>query len=410
MNEPRLHWLEREAPTWSPRRRTVSATRGAGTALLAFVAMWVTAHSQSQAVDGLTGAPALAHVYDAIFDARFDEVPASLAAACPPAPAEACLVLEAVSVWWEIQLDPFSTAHDTRFQSRVETAITATTAWTQREPERAEAWFFLGGAYSARARWRVLRGARLAAARDGKQIKHALERALDLDPGLADARFGIGLYTYYADVAPKALRMFRWLLLLPGGDREKGLAEMLRARATSRLLGDEADYQLHRIYLWYEKTPALALDLIEGLRARHPRNPHFWQAAAEIEDVYLHDITASLQTWEALLEAAQMGRVAAASMAEAAARLGMALQLDRLARRDAALEQLRAVIAAHPSAPFGASARAHYQLGQVLEHTGRNAEAAAAYRTAIAQAGRDDPLGIADGARRSLRMLGRKGE
>ena len=46
----------------------------------------------------------------------------------------------------------------------------------------AEAWFYLGAAYGARVQWRVLRQEHLAAARDGKRIKEALEQALALDP------------------------------------------------------------------------------------------------------------------------------------------------------------------------------------------------------------------------------------
>ena len=367
----------------------------------------LTLSAQGQPVRGLTAAPALARVYDAIFDARFDEVPALVATACPPAPAEACRVLEAVAVWWRIQLDPFNTTRDALFQSRVDAAITAATAWTLRKPERAEAWLYLGGAYGARAQWRVLRGARLAAARDGKRIKNALERALALDPDLADAYFGLGLYHYYADVAPTALKMLRWLLLLPGGDRVEGLAEMLRARGAGQLVSSEADYQLHLIYLWYEKQPERALELLRELQARHPRIPLFWQAAAEIEDVYLHDVRASLRTWEALFEAAQQGRAAEATMAEVAARLGIALQLDRLSQSEAAGEQLHAVLPAQPAAPLGASARAHLQLGRALEHLGRRTEAEASYRTAIAETGRHDPLRIAAEARRSLRALSR---
>ena len=77
----------------------------------------------------------------------------------------------------------------------------------------------------------MLRGEQLAAARDGKRIKDALERALALDPALQDAYFGIGLYHYYADVAPAAFKMLRWLLLLPGGDRARGAARRCCARA-----------------------------------------------------------------------------------------------------------------------------------------------------------------------------------
>src|SRR5439155_25963346 len=154
---------------------------------------------------------------------------------------------------------------DRRFGELSASTIAANEAWTRREPQRAEAWFYLAGAYAPRAQWRVLRGERIAAALDGKKIKDALERALQLDPTLNDAYFGIGLYHYYADVAPAAAKILRWLLLLPGGDRAKGLQEMLQAHERGELLRGEADYQLHLVYLWYEHKPGQALDLLETL-------------------------------------------------------------------------------------------------------------------------------------------------
>src|SRR6476659_2607179 len=282
------------------------------------------------AAQELTGTAQLRRAYDAIFDARFEDVPQLLARTCPPAPAEACQLLDAVSVWWQIQLDPASVAHDSQFQSRVDAAIDSAEAWTRREPQRAEAWFYLGGAYGARAQWRVLRRERLGAARDGKRIKEALERALALDPRLQEAYFGIGLYHYYADVAPAAAKMLRWLLLLPGGDKTEGMQEMMRARQHAELFGDEADYQLHVIYLWYEKQPQRALALLTDLRDRHPRNPLFPQLIAQVQDVYLHDLQASLRTWRSLLDAARAHRVAYSELAEMRARLGIASVLERL--------------------------------------------------------------------------------
>jgi len=224
-----------------------------------------------------------------------------------------------------------------------------------------------------------------------------------LDPAMTDAYVGIGLYHYYAAVAPAAVRMLRWLLLLPAGDRVKGLEQMRRARGGGLLVSSEADYQLHVLYLWYEQQPERALELLAGLVERHPRNPHFRQAAAGIHDVYLHDLTASLRSWEGRLDAARTGRVAEPEMAETAWRLGIASQLDRLSQSEAAIEHLRAVIAARPAAPFGAVARAQFQLGEALDHLGRRAEAATAYRAAIAGAGASDPLGIASRARAGLR-------
>jgi tetratricopeptide (TPR) repeat protein len=352
---------------------------------------------------GLTGAAELARVYDAVFDARFDDVPALAAGACPPAPAEACQLLDALVTWWRIQLDPDDTNRDDDFRVRAEAAVSGAAAWTTREGERAEAWFYLASAIGARAQWRALRGQRLAAAGDGARIKDALERALALDPGLAEAQFGRGLYRYYADVVPTAFKILRWILFLPGGDRKGGLQEMLRARRAGLLASGEADYQLHLVYLWYEKDPDRALSLVSDLGARYPHNLRFRQLVAEIQDFYVDDTQASLRTWEDLLETAQRRRVAEPEMAEASARLGIASQLDQLSRGDAALDHLHTVIAARPSAPYAVVARAHLQLGATLDRLGRRSEAAAAYRAAIAEAPSDDRLRIAARARAALR-------
>lgn len=314
----------------------------------------------------LTAERQLTDVYDAIFDARFTEVPTLLARTCPPAPAEACQLLDAVNVWWQIQLDPANLAHDPQFQSKVDATIASTQAWATREPQRAEAWFYVGGAYGARAQWKVLRTERLSAARDGKQIKEALEKSLALEPRLQEAYFGIGLYHYYAGVAPLAAKMLRWLLMLPGGDKAQGMAEMMRARENGELLRDEADYQLHIIDLWYENKPQQALDLLTGLRDRHPRNPLFLQLIAQVQDIYLHDHIASLRTWRSLFDEARSQRVAMTDLAEIRARLGIAQELEHLDDVDGALEQLRAVIAAKPLAPFGSYAEAQRRASRLV--------------------------------------------
>jgi hypothetical protein len=114
--------------------------------------------------------------------------------------------------------------------------------------------------------------------------------------------------------------MVRWIMLLPGGDRAAGMEQMFRARDTGRLVRSEVDYQLHIIDVWYEKQPARALELLGRLRSRHPHNPHFSQAMADIQDFYLDDTAASLRTWTTLLEAAERGQVAESPLAQANAR------------------------------------------------------------------------------------------
>jgi tetratricopeptide (TPR) repeat protein len=334
----------------------------------------------------LRGVDGLVRAYDSILEARFDQVDAELQRACGPAPREACDVLEATALWWRIQLDPDSLALDPAFVRSVDAAIAANEAWAEREPESAEAWFYLGGAYAARVQWRVLRGEKLSAARDGKRILQALERAIELDPGLDDAYFGMGMYKYYADVAPTAAKMLRFLLLLPGGDREEGLEEMRRARTRGKLLQGEADYQLSIVYLWYEKETGRAIELLDRLHEQYPGNPLFRSQVAQIQDRYLHDITASLSTWRAVLGSAREQRSNAPVLAEAQARLEIARQLDRLYQTDHAIEQLEAVIELEPVTPFGALPLAWLRLGEARDRLGARDAALAAYREAHALA------------------------
>jgi tetratricopeptide (TPR) repeat protein len=355
----------------------------------------------------LRGSDALARAYDSILEARFDRSDAELDRACgstaASAPPEACGVLRATALWWRIQLDPHNVALDGPFLDAVDRAVAAAEAWTDRSPDDAEGWFYLGGAYAARVQWRVLREERLAAARDGKRIKDALERAVALDPQLNDAYFGIGLYKYYADVAPMSAKFLRWLFLLPGGDRVEGLDGMLRAQNRGELLQGEADYQLHIIYLWYEQRPDRALALLEGLEARYPSNPLFPLQIAQVKDVYFHDAPASRATYEAVLAAAQAQKLAFPQIAETQARLGIARRLNALAEPDLAVEHLKAIVGARSDSPTGALANAQFELGSAYDRMGFRSHAVAAYTAASAVAPADDPDAVRDRASAALR-------
>jgi tetratricopeptide (TPR) repeat protein len=257
----------------------------------------------------LTDAAQLSAVYDSILGARFDRADEQLKQTCPPAAPEACQILGVVSIWWRIQINPDDRANDRLFNERAAAAIASADAWTRREPQRAESWFYLAGAYAPLVQWQIIRGERLQAARNGNRIRVALERALAIDPSLADAHFGIGMYAYYADVAPASAKILRWLMFLPGGDRVKGLSEMSRARDAGELLRGEADYQLHLIYLWYENRPHDAIALLRTLDERYPSNPLFLQRIADAYDVYLHDARASASAWQTLADRATRDRV-----------------------------------------------------------------------------------------------------
>lgn len=381
--------------------------RGVATYLVlgSFVVAAVTPHAAPQPPGyELRGEAALVRVYDLILEARFDDARAALEGACGPAPPEACDVLAAAALWWQVQLDPESRAQDPTLGDAIERAIHGTQAWRERDPDNPESWFYLASAYGIRVQWQVLRGERLAAARDGGRIKQALERALALDPEFDDAYFGLGLYKYYAAVAPTVARVLRFLLRLPGGNRAEGLADMLRARAGGRLLQGEADYQLHVIYLWYERDVPRALARLEALQEQYPGNPHFLMKIARVRETYEHDITAALQTWQRLLTDAESARVNEPALAEVQARFGIARMVDALHETDRAIEHLQAVIDTHPDRPYSSRALAHLRLGQAHDRLGARADAMAAYRAAVDALPARDPHDVRAQAAARLRQ------
>lgn len=339
----------------------------------------------------LTHGAELAAVYDAVLAGRFELAERSLANTCPPAPIEACRAMSVAILWWRIALNPENRTLDEAIERDAAAAIDAAAAWTRREPGRAEAWFYHAAAHAPLVQWRLMRGQRLTAVREASRVKSSLERALDLDPTLHDARFGIGVYRYYAGIAPAALRMLRWLLWLPGGDREEGLRLMEEARQRGQLLRGEADYQLHFAYLWYENQPERALELLQGLHARYPDNPLFLLRLAEVQRDYFDDYHASLSSWNTLLTRADGGELATAGVAAVHARLGLAETLDRMFRTDQVFDVLAPIVRAAPNDPPDGLARAYLQIAAAHDRLGDRQQAITAYEAARRHAPSGEP-------------------
>src|SRR5215218_2450576 len=115
------------------------ASRQRGVAIVLVLAAGVGWSARSEAA--LTGATRLSAIYDEILGARFEQAHELVATACEPAPREACLALDVAAWWWQIVLDRNSRALDATFEAAARSAIDSASAWTLREPGRAEAWF-----------------------------------------------------------------------------------------------------------------------------------------------------------------------------------------------------------------------------------------------------------------------------
>jgi len=141
--------------------------------------------------------------------------------------------------------------------------------------ESAEMHLYAGMAGGLAARIYGLRAENRAAARAGVRAREHFLRALALDPSLADADMGLGLYNYYVDTLSTIARVLRFFMGIPGGSKEEGIRQLQLAMDHGQLAPALARYYLaiclHLYDLKYEPALQVATPLVE----KYPENPIF---------------------------------------------------------------------------------------------------------------------------------------
>jgi len=135
--------------------------------------------------------------------------------------------------------------------------------------------FYAGMGDALAARLYGLRGESRNAARAGVRAREHLLRAIALDPGLADADLGLGLYNYYADTLSAAARVLRFFMGIPGGSKQDGIQQLEHAIAEGVLTSTEARFYLAINLHNYDQKYERALELAGPLVEKYPANPLF---------------------------------------------------------------------------------------------------------------------------------------
>jgi tetratricopeptide (TPR) repeat protein len=144
-----------------------------------------------------------------------------------------------------------------------------------RTNESAEMHFYSGMGEALSARLYGLRGENRIAARSGVRAREHLLRARTLDPDLADADFGLGLYNYFVDTLSGVARILRFFMGIPGGSKKDGVKQLERAMNNGTLARAEARFYLAKNLRNYDQNYEGALAVITPLTEQYPANPLF---------------------------------------------------------------------------------------------------------------------------------------
>jgi len=285
-----------------------------------------------------------------------------------------------------------------RFLTQVGAAISAAETLERSQPADAEVKLLLGLAQGSKALVDGGRKSYLAAFQAIRESHRRFEEALQLDPNLVDAYYGLGVYNYALGRLPALLRPLV-SIALPTGDASHGLEEMERVAEQGTYLKMTARVALLHVYAGTEQKYAEAVRLGRDLLSRYPGNVDLYFAAAN----------AASELGRAA-EALEIARRVARNMAEGRPHFGPDLAarynqllgkiyMDRGENATALTFFKRAIETPIPPRYRWVTAWAWTRSGMIYDLQGEREEAVRRYRKALAVEG----AGIArDVARRYL--------
>ena len=155
--------------------------------------------------------------------------------------------------------------------------------------DTAEMELYAGLGYASRARLLGLRYQKMPVARAGVEARKHLLRCLELDPNMADANLGLGLYNYYVDTLSAMAKVLRFFMGIPGGDKRVGLRQLETAATKGELTQVEARFNMAKNLRNYDRDDARAAQAAAPLIVEYPENSVFLLLAGDIEQKLGHN-------------------------------------------------------------------------------------------------------------------------
>ena len=160
---------------------------------------------------------------------------------------------------------------DKEFRAEVQKAMEVAQAKIDKNPNDAEAIYYLGASYGTLAGYEASVARKfISALHNGSKGVDLHRKVIKMDPSYADAYLSIGLYDYIVGTLPLPVKV---LAAMGGvhGSRKRGLNELQTAVAKGKYASDDARTMLVALYE-REGDYQKALELLDDLSARFPQN------------------------------------------------------------------------------------------------------------------------------------------
>ncbi len=204
-------------------------------------------------------------------------------------------LLEADVLWWKMYCDASSVKWgmvdawrrdpqpaDDAYLALTSTAIRLAQA-RLRQSSSGEMHLYVGIALALEARLYALRYQKGLTAKTAVAAREQFLQAQQLDPSLADADTGLGLYNYFVDTLAPIIKMLRFFLGMPPGNKAEGIRQLQFAMAHGELTAVDARFYLAKNLRTYDHDYQRASAILNPLVLKYPRNPIFLLQQGNLE-------------------------------------------------------------------------------------------------------------------------------
>ena len=237
---------------------------------------------------GITLSPEAAKALDQIYNGDTDAAVATahgIEQAQPDSPVG--YLLEDEAQWWQMyclaceikwgMLDAYKRGkkpEDESYFALADKAIQLARAQIAKS-DTAEMHVYIEIGFALKARLYSLRDQKHDIAHAGVAARSECLRALQLDPEMADATAGLGLYNYYVDTLSGIAKVLRFFMGIPGGNKEEGIRQMKIGMERGAFLAVDSRFYLAKNLRTYDRHYDEAVQIAEPLATRYPRNSIF---------------------------------------------------------------------------------------------------------------------------------------
>lgn len=237
---------------------------------------------------GITLSPEAARALDQIYSGDTDAAVATahdIEQAQPDNPVG--YLLEAEAQWWKMycaaceikwgMLDAWKRGkepEDPAYLALADKAIQLARAQIAKS-DTAEQHVYVEIGFALKARLYSLRDQKHDIAHAGVAARSECLRALQLDPDMADATAGLGLYNYYVDTLSGIAKVLRFFMGIPGGNKQEGIRQMKIGMERGAFLAVDSRFYLAKNLRTYDHRYDEAVPIAAPLANRYPHNPVF---------------------------------------------------------------------------------------------------------------------------------------